>query len=146
MLDLREITEQAVDDIFSLAPFGHGNPPPLFAALNVEVAGPPAIMKEKHLRLTVRQNGRTLTLKAWNMAGSAPELSPGTRIDIAFQVEEDAYSAARGYPPWCAMLKDFRVAKLSGTGHRFSWPVDPRSKATDDKMRSSVPLNSGSLS
>ena len=110
VIDLREITEDAVQDIFSLAPFGHGNQPPYFAALNVDVAAPPTIMKEKHLRLTVRQNGRTLVLKAWNLAERAPELAPGTHIDIAFQIEEDAYSAARGYPPWSATLRDFRVA------------------------------------
>ena len=110
VLDLREINERAVADIFSLAPFGAGNPPPQFAALNVEVAGPPAVLKEKHLRLAVRQNGRTLTLKAWNFAERAAELAPGARIDVAFQIEEDAYSAARGYPPWCATLRDFRPA------------------------------------
>jgi len=74
------------------------------------VAAPPVIMKEKHLRVTVRQNGRTLTLKSWNTAGRAAELSPGTRLDIAFNLEEDAYSAARGYPGWAAMLRDFRGA------------------------------------
>ncbi len=110
VVDLREITEQAVADIFSLAPFGNGNPPPHFAALNVEVAGPPVVMKEKHLRFTVRQNGRTLKLKAWNYADRIAELARGTRIDVAFQIEEDAYSAARGYPSWCATLRDFRVA------------------------------------
>ncbi|SPE40538.1 Single-stranded-DNA-specific exonuclease RecJ [Candidatus Sulfopaludibacter sp. SbA3] len=110
VLELREITEQAVAGIFSLSPFGTGNPPPHFAALNVEVAGPPVVMKEKHLRITVRQNGRTLTLKAWNFAEHATELAPGTRIDIAFQIEEDAYSAARGYAPWSATLRDFRMA------------------------------------
>jgi single-stranded-DNA-specific exonuclease len=110
VIDLREITEDAVQDVFSLAPFGHGNQPPYFAALNVEVAAPPTIMKEKHLRITVRQNGRTLLLKAWNLAERAPELAPGTHIDIAFQIEEDAYSAARGYPPWSATLRDFRPA------------------------------------
>ncbi len=31
-------TDAAVDEIFTLAPFGHGNPPPLFAALDVEIA------------------------------------------------------------------------------------------------------------
>jgi single-stranded-DNA-specific exonuclease len=62
------------------------------------------------LRVTVRQNGRTLVLKAWNLAERAPELAPGTHIDIAFQIEEDAYSAARGYPPWSATLRDFRPA------------------------------------
>ena len=60
--------------VFALAPFGHGNPPPLFAALDVEVAGQPVVMKEKHLRVMVRQNGRTLVLKAWNFAERAGEM------------------------------------------------------------------------
>jgi single-stranded-DNA-specific exonuclease len=110
VLELREITEDGIDELFTLAPFGHGNPPPLFAALGVEVAATPTIMKEKHLRLTVRQNGRTLVLKAWNLAHRAAELTVGTRVDVAFNLEEDPYSAARGYPPWAAMLRDFRVA------------------------------------
>ncbi len=110
VLELREINEQAVNEIFTLAPFGHGNPTPLFAALGVEVAAPPTIMKEKHLRITVRQNGRTLVLKAWNLAHRAAEMVPGARVDVAFNLEEDAYSAARGYPPWAAMLRDFRPA------------------------------------
>ncbi len=110
VIELREITEKSVADIFSLAPFGNGNPAPQFAAMNVEVAGPPVLLKEKHLRLAVRQNGRTLTLKAWNFAERGNELTAGTRIDIAFQIEEDAYSAARGYPGWCAIMRDFRAA------------------------------------
>ncbi len=110
VLELREITEQAIEELFTLAPFGHGNQPPLFAALGVEVAAPPVIMKEKHLRITVRQNGRTLVLKAWNLAPRAAELVPGTRVDLAFNLEEDAHSAARGYPPWAAILRDFRAA------------------------------------
>ena len=85
-------------------------PPPLFAALGVEVAAEPTIMKEKHLRITVRQNGRSLVLKAWNLAHRARELAPGARVDVAFNLEDDAYSAARGYPPWAAILKDFRPA------------------------------------
>jgi hypothetical protein len=67
-------------------------------------------MKEKHLRLTVRQNGRTFVLKAWNMAHRASELAPGTRLDIAFDLEEDLRSAARGFPAWSATLRDFRPA------------------------------------
>ena len=109
VVELREISERAIGEVFALAPFGHGNPPPLFAARNVEVAGH-TIWKEKHLKLTLRQPGRTLSLKAWNFAGHAAELAPGARIDIAFQIEEDAYSAARGYPGWAAVLRDFRPA------------------------------------
>jgi hypothetical protein len=34
----------------------------------------------------------------------------GARVDVAFTVEEDAYSAARGYPGWAAKLRDVRPA------------------------------------
>jgi len=110
VLELKEIDEGAVNELFTLAPFGHGNPPPLFAALNVEIAALPVVLREKHLRLTAKQNGRWLTLKAWNFADRAAELAPGARVDIVFALEEDAYSAARGYPGWCAVLRDVRSA------------------------------------
>ena len=110
LVDFSEITEDAIADVFALAPFGHGNPPPLFAARGVEVAASPAVMKEKHLRIAMRQNGRGLTLKAWNCAGRAAEFAPGTRLDIAFELQEDAYSAARGYPGWAAILRHARPA------------------------------------
>ncbi len=110
VVELRDIDERSAEEVFALAPFGHGNPPPVFAAWNVEVAGPPTVWSEKHLKLMVRQNGRTLALKAWNFAPRAAELAPGTRVDIAFTVEEDLYSAARGYPGWAAILREFRAA------------------------------------
>ncbi|MGB7762408.1 MAG: single-stranded-DNA-specific exonuclease RecJ, partial [Bryobacteraceae bacterium] len=110
VVDLGELTEAAIQDVFALAPFGHGNPAPLFAARGVEVAAAPVVMKEKHLRIAVRQNGRNLTLKAWNFAERAAEFTPGARLDIAFELEEEAYSASRGYPGWAAILQDARPA------------------------------------
>jgi len=110
LLEFREIDERSVAEVLSLAPFGCGNPAPLFAALNVEVAGPPAVMKEKHLRVMLRQNGRTLILKAWNFAPRAAELQPGARVDVAFTLEDDAYAAAHGLPAWGAVLRDVRPA------------------------------------
>jgi len=104
VLDLREIDQRSVEGVFALAPFGHGNPPPLYAALAVEVAGPPALWKEKHLKVMVRQNGRVLVLKAWNFAERSAELAAGSRVDVAFSLEEDAYSG------WAAVLKDVRPA------------------------------------
>jgi len=110
LLEFREIDERSVAEVFSLAPFGCGNPAPLFAALNVEVAGPPVVMKEKHLRVMLRQNGRSLALKAWNFADRAAELPAGARVDVAFTLEDDAYAAARGLPGWGAVLRDVRPA------------------------------------
>jgi len=112
VLDLPELTESSVEEVLALAPFGHGNPTPLFAALDAEIAGQPVVWNEKHLRVMVCQNGRTLSLKAWNFAERAAEMVPDARVDVAFTLEEDAYSAARGYPAWAAVLRDFR----SGAG------------------------------
>lgn len=115
VLELGEIDENAVADVFALAPFGRGNEAPLFAAVNVEVACPPALWKERHLKVMVRQNRRTLALKAWNFAERIGELPAGARVDIAFSIEEDAHSAARGYPGWCAVLRDVRAAAQAVT-------------------------------
>jgi single-stranded-DNA-specific exonuclease len=109
-VELHEIDEQAANGVFAMAPFGHGNQQPLFAASDVEVAGPPVVFAEKHLRIKVSQNGRRLSLKAWNFAARAAEFAPGARIDIAFNLEEDPYSASRGYPGWCATLREARAA------------------------------------
>src|SRR5579871_2906656 len=110
VVELRDLNETSAQEVFSLAPFGHGNPVPVFAARNVEIAGPPTVWKDKHLLVGIRQNGRSLTLKAWNFAARVGELPSGSRVDVAFALEEDPYSAARGYPAWCAVLREVRPA------------------------------------
>jgi len=116
IVELREISERTLDEIFALAPFGHGNPPPLFAALNVEIAGPPAVWNERHLKVMVRQNGRTFSLKAWNFAARAAEFPNGGHVDIAFTLEDDAYAARNGLPGWCAVLREARGATALEVG------------------------------
>ncbi len=109
VVELTEIDETAAEEVLALEPFGHGNPQPLFAALDAEIAGPPVVFGEKHLRVIVRQGGRTLALRAWNFASRASEFTAGARMDVAFTLERDAWSAARGYPGWRAILRDVRA-------------------------------------
>jgi single-stranded-DNA-specific exonuclease len=114
-ISLDEISEQSVSEIAALGPFGCGNPLPVFAALDVEVAGPAVVWKEKHLRVPLRQGRRTVWMKAWNFAARADEFQPGAHIDAAFTLEEDEYSAAKGYPNWAATLRDVRPAGYSNS-------------------------------
>jgi single-stranded-DNA-specific exonuclease len=109
-LDFREVDERAVADVLALDPFGCGNPRPVFVACGVEVVGTPAVWKDRHLLVHFRQNGRTLTVKAWQFAERAAELMPGARVDVALSFESDEYALSRGYPGWCAVLKDVRPA------------------------------------
>jgi single-stranded-DNA-specific exonuclease len=110
LIDFSEIHDRSVEEIFRLAPFGCGNPAPVFAALDAEVLAPPQVWKEKHLKLAIRHNGRNMSLKAWNFAERVSELPAGRRIDAAFTFEEDSYSAGQGGQPWGAVLKSFRPA------------------------------------
>jgi single-stranded-DNA-specific exonuclease len=109
VVDLKELTTgPAVAEILNLAPFGFGNPPPVLAILDAQVAATPVVLKEKHLRVQLRQNGRNLLSKAWNFAERASELPAGAHMDAAFCIEEDPYSESRGWGGWAAVLKDVR--------------------------------------
>jgi single-stranded-DNA-specific exonuclease len=103
-----EIDNASVEDVLRLAPFGQGNPAPVFAAMGVELAAPPDVNKEKHLFLRLRAQGKMVRMKAWNFADRLAMFTPGAKLDIAFSFEEDTYSAERGYAPWQAVVKDVR--------------------------------------
>lgn len=109
-VDFSELSEECVLEILSLAPFGFGNPEPVFVARGLEVAFDPKLVKEKHLFLKFRQNGRTVSAKAWNFGERAGEFARGTFLDAAFTVVDDPYSAERGYASWGIVLKDARPA------------------------------------
>jgi single-stranded-DNA-specific exonuclease len=117
---LDEIDDRSVADILRLAPFGYGNPSPTFAVRGVEIAAPPDIIKEKHVFLKLKVNGRPIRAKAWNFADRIGEFAAGTRVDLALQFEDDAYSAARGYSPWQAVVKDVRATSASSSAVRGS--------------------------
>lgn len=108
VLNLKEIDDAAVADVFQIAPFGFGNPCPIFAAQKVEVIAPPQIVKERHMRIRVRQDNRFLSVMGWNMADLANTVQQGSLVDIAFTLEDDEFSASRGYSPWQAILKDVK--------------------------------------
>lgn len=110
LIELGEICDQAVAEVLAMAPFGCGNPTPVFGITGAEVCAPPTLMKEQHLRVSLRQGGRALTLKSWNSASRIGELAQGALIDAVVTFEPDEYSLARGYPGWSAVLKDFSKA------------------------------------
>ncbi len=116
-IEMNEVNDDAVLEILKLAPFGFGNPAPMFALRGVEVSKLD-IKKEKHVFVDFRRSsGRALKAKAWNFAERANELQPGSIVDLVVQFEDDAYSAARGYAPWQTIIKDVRPA-ATATGAR----------------------------
>jgi single-stranded-DNA-specific exonuclease len=59
-LDLEQITDKFVNVLEQFAPFGHGNREPLFLSGGLSLYGPPKLLKERHVKFSVRdKNGRT---------------------------------------------------------------------------------------
>ena len=105
---LNEIHGESVAGILNLAPFGFGNPSPVFLLRDVELAAPPDVRNEKHLFIRLKSG---LRVKCWNFAARVNEFAMGSRLDLAICFDDDAYSASRGYAPWQAILRDARPAQ-----------------------------------
>jgi single-stranded-DNA-specific exonuclease len=109
-VSLEELDDDSVDEVLRLEPFGYGNPAPVFALMGAELASTPAILKDKHLRFSVTQGHRNLTVIAWNAADCASELAVGESFDIAVTLGGDRYWKRSASSAWSATLKDFRPA------------------------------------
>lgn len=113
-----DLTEESVTEVLSLAPFGFGNPAPVIATFGAQVAAPPSVLKEKHLRIRLRQAGRQISATAWNFAERSAECPEGAAIDAAYCLEEDSYSLSRGWGSWRAVLKDLRPSTAAAAAAR----------------------------
>jgi single-stranded-DNA-specific exonuclease len=91
VVDLNQVDDALWIALERIAPFGMDNRKPLFAARGVELAGPPQVWKEKHVRIAVKQGRRTVMMKGWNMSALATDLQHAKTVDIAFEIERDWY-------------------------------------------------------
>lgn len=108
-LDLEEITTPLARQVELLAPFGMGNPTPVFAATDVQVAQCSRCGQEgQHLRLSVRTGpgGRAIPAIWFRIGDQADRLRPGARIDLAFTVGLNTYL---GNTSVQLVVKDARV-------------------------------------
>jgi single-stranded-DNA-specific exonuclease len=95
-LPFRGITAQVAEELASLAPFGAGNPSPLFTASRVEIVDGPRRVKERHLKMAFKQDGKVMRGMAWR-AAEREEFVTGHRdaIDLAFSLEQDTWNGER---------------------------------------------------
>jgi single-stranded-DNA-specific exonuclease len=108
-LRLEELNDKAAGEVLALEPFGQGNRQPLFLVRNAEVRGAEGFGRSgEHVRARLWQGQRSLFVKAWRSSARLEELSDGARIDAAIAIEDDAWSAQRGFAPWTATMRDFR--------------------------------------
>jgi single-stranded-DNA-specific exonuclease len=92
-LTFRGITGSVAAGVASLAPFGAGNPRPVFAARGVEIVDGPRKLKERHLKMSLKQEGRIFRAVAWRAAERHDFLAEHkASLDVAFSLEQNQYN------------------------------------------------------
>lgn len=105
-LKLNELSDRVIAEFAALAPFGPSNPKPRFHTGPVTVVDGPRILKERHLKMSVKQEGRVLRAIQWNAAEREQKLiAQKDGVEIAYTVEENEF---RGEKYVELRLEDFR--------------------------------------
>ena len=95
-LDFRSISEQVASELVALAPFGAGNPNPMFRTSRVEVVDGPRRIKERHLKMAFRQEGRVMRGIAWRASERESFVSEHkAALDLAFSLEQDSWNGEK---------------------------------------------------
>ncbi|MBI4464867.1 MAG: single-stranded-DNA-specific exonuclease RecJ [Acidobacteria bacterium] len=105
-ISLADLPPNWLPELEQLAPHGCGNPPPLFLLRNAQLAAPPRMIQEKHLKLKVAQQGRVLEAMGWRLGHRIGELGGANLpLDLVLQL---AWNHYRGQTVAQWELLDFR--------------------------------------
>jgi single-stranded-DNA-specific exonuclease len=92
-LTFRGITGDVASAVGTLAPFGAGNPRPVFAARGVELVDGPRKLRERHLKMALKQEGRIFRAIAWRAAERHDYLAEHKgALDVAFSLDQNQYN------------------------------------------------------
>jgi single-stranded-DNA-specific exonuclease len=106
-LSFDEIDSVFVDFHGRLSPFGVGNPRPIFVTEDVEVVANPRRLKERHIKLLLRNRGRYFDAVGWGKADWMDALSKGSRVQAVYSLQVSQYL---GEERLSLVLEDIRPA------------------------------------
>jgi single-stranded-DNA-specific exonuclease len=124
-LTFRGITGGVAAGVASLAPFGAGNPRPVFAARGVEIIDGPRKLKERHLKMALKQDGRIFRAVAWRAAERHDYLAEHkAALDVAFSLEQNQYNGET--------YVELTLADLKSAAPRILISADPQILGSSD--------------
>lgn len=95
-MGLREISSAVIEGLTRLGPFGLANPKPVFRASPVALMEAPRKLKDRHLALLVKQDGRAFRAIAWRAADRGDYLAANRDgLELAYSLDEGEYRGER---------------------------------------------------
>lgn len=105
-LALEDITMEFWKDLRAFAPFGPYNRNPVFVSQNIRDTGYSKLLKEKHLRLHISQNGSApITAIAFNQGIAFDRIKSGEPFHICYTIQENHWN---GKPTLQLNVKDIK--------------------------------------
>lgn len=86
LISLSEVNTESVTQVNFLAPFGNGNPSPLFMAENLQITGVFPVSDGKHVRIKMRQGNFINQGIMFNVTPAEFAYKPGDFIDACFSL------------------------------------------------------------
>jgi len=88
---LSDVDDEAYQQLERLSPFGPANPEPVFAARELSVIAEPRLLKGKHVKFRVEQDGKALDAIGWNMAQYYQPIQESKAISLAFTLSQNSF-------------------------------------------------------
>ncbi len=92
-LGFDSLSGSLIGKIKEMEPFGIGNPSPVFLTKDCEVVDIRKVgTSGNHLKFKIRNNGVTLDAISFNNSNSISDISPGMKIDVLYNLEENYWN------------------------------------------------------
>jgi len=105
-LSFNQIDLDFLGHLAFLAPFGVGNPKPLFLTTGAEVLMKPQKIQGKHSKFILEQEGKTFEALGWGKGEWADTVEKGDRLDLAYSLQVSEYL---GKERLSLSLEDIRI-------------------------------------
>lgn len=99
-----DVSNDFIDHIVKLEPFGNGNPEPIWGMRRLKLAGAVRVLKDKHLKMDLISGGKQFEAIAFNM--QEKDL-PSQEMDVLFTMQRNSF---RGANKIQLNIKDIRSA------------------------------------
>ena len=91
-IEFSQITPKFQRIINQMAPFGPGNPAPVFVTHNVTLVGIPRVLSEKHLKFNLKQlNSGSFDCIGFGLAEYEKLLQPNQKFAVCYTVEDNVW-------------------------------------------------------